>query len=181
MKRTKVMNYERFRKVRKFQYKPLMATGMVVVTLMLAGCDRKTYSETPYNSVADCSQRGSFNSDQCRRLQQESYRDAQNQGRHYKSREECLRDDPQNDCQVAGSNSHYFYYNQPRYFSYNNQSGHAAALYRAPLNKGFMKSNGTPYIARATSPVAPRTKTTVRGGFGNSVSRSFSSSHSFGG
>jgi len=184
MKRTKVMNYDRFRKVRKFHYKPLIATGMVSVMLLLSGCDGKGYSETPYNTVNDCYQRGSFSKEQCNRLQQESYRDAQNNGRRFKSREDCLRDDPQNNCQSYSSGGHFFYYSQPRYFSYSNETGHANALYRAPMNKGFTKSNGTPYIARSTSSrVTPATtKTTTRGGFGGSVARSFSSSsHSFGG
>lgn len=182
MKRTKKMNYDRFRKVRKFKYKPAIATGLVGAVLLLSGCDGKSFSESPYNTVNDCYQRGSFSKEQCQRLQQESYRDAQNNGRRFKSRDECLRDDPQNNCQSYSSGGHFFYYNQPRYFSYSNETGHANALYRAPMNKGFTKSNGTPYVARATSPRVATTKTTTRGGFGSSVGRSFSSSsHSFGG
>lgn len=173
MKRTRNIRHERFRKVRRVA----LCCGVLALPVVLTACDRQR--DEPFSTIGQCQQQYNYTAQHCRQIYNSAIDRAKIEGRHYSSREECIRDnrdDPQaaQQCQYTthGSSSHFFYV--PRYYSYS-PSGYAQPFYRNGSN--FRSARGQAYESKFGG--RSYTKTTTRGGFGSTpsahVSRSMSS------
>ncbi|ASU03517.1 DUF1190 domain containing protein [Erwinia phage vB_EamM_RisingSun] len=176
MKRTKNINRARFRKKLVVTHASLFYGGILGAALFLTGCDdtttRTEYLNRPYTDAVDCYKHSDLSYDDCVRGQKQAVEEAMATKR-FSSREECLRDNPNNDCQQNGSGSHATYYPYPHYYGYNTATGTGQAFYQGRSSNSFSSSQGKSFNAKTSS--VPRTYTTTRGGFGSSFG---SSSHS---
>jgi uncharacterized protein YgiB involved in biofilm formation len=185
MKRTKVMNYERFRKHRKV----FLYAGLLTVPF-ISGCDQ-TPGTTPFSTISQCQQQYHYSAAQCRQIYGQAVDQAKLTGPQYRTQQDCVNDnrnDPQarQQCQYThhGSTSHFFYV--PRYYSYSPGS-YAQPFYRGHGND-YRSASGKSFTPSKGGYTRPTTtaRTVTRAGFGSSVashssSRSFSGGHSFGG
>lgn len=177
MKRTKNINKARFRKKFGVTHSSLFYSGMLGAALFLTGCDDTTtttqYLDRPYTDAVDCYKHSDLSYDTCVRAERQAVEEAAKR-KNFSSKEECLRDNPNNDCQQTGSGSHAVYYPYPHYYGYNAATGTGQAFYQGRSSNSFSSSQGKSFNAKTST--VPRTYTTTRGGFGSSFG---SSSHSY--
>lgn len=167
MKRTRDIRHVRFRKCHK--------VVLIIGALGLVGCDDSP--TTPFSTISQCQQTYQYSAAQCRSIYGQAVDRAKIDGKQYRSRQDCV-DDNRNEadkyqrCQytVHGSSPHYFYV--PKYYSYRPGS-YAQPFYRSRNSSEFTSATGKSF----TSKSGGFKSTSVRGGFGRSVS----SHASFGG
>ena len=150
MKRTRDIRKDRIRK----QWKGASLTVVFGGALFLTGCDRP--SDSVYGSVSQCILQSNLSGDQCRAAFNQAVTDAQGSGKRYYNRQDCLRENPDNDCPYYSGSSGSHYYAYPHYFGYNRSTGTGSAYFAKPGSKDFRSSSGKPFIR-------------TRGGFGSTI------------
>lgn len=184
MKRTKNINKAHFRKKLVVYRISLLFAGLLGASLFLTGCDdtttTQTYLDRPYTDKYDCYKNSDLSLDACTKAENQAVEDAKN-NRRFNSAEDCLKDNPENDCRTHSSGGHSYFYSYPHYYGYNSATGTGQAFYQGRTGGNhFTSSKGGSFSPKTSS--VPRTTTVTRGGFGSSMSSHSSSSHSsFGG
>lgn len=204
MKRTKVMNYNRFRKVRTFwKYSAIFIS--VSTSIFITGCN-DTEKVSVYKTIQDCERTAADKQakDHCALDYQNALAQNEKTAPKYSSQKDCEDEFGIGQCnsQTNTSNSSHNsfmwfplmsgyssssanYPSQPLYSSNNYSSPMYGKFVDSKGNSfGSFTSNGTANVSKSSlEPKPSSTTTTNRGGFGSTVSKmsSSSSSHSLGG
>lgn len=208
MKRTKVMNYSRFRKVRTFwKYSALFIA--VGGTMFLTGCE-ETENVSVYNTIQDCENSAANKAakDKCALDYQNALAQNSNVAPKYSSQKECedefgtaqckSQQSTSNNVSTNGSHSSFIWFPLMSGYSsshanYPSQPLYSSKNHNSPMYGKFVDSKGSSFgsftskrtTSVSKSSLAPKQKTTTitRSGFGNTVSKmsSTSSSRSSGG
>lgn len=211
MKRTKVMNYERFRKVRSFwKYSAIFIA--VSSAFFLTACD-DTKDVSVFQTIQQCEQVQvtQADKDKCTLDYQNALKSTEKIAPKYNTKEDCEDEFGTSACQsstytqTTSTGNHFMWFPIMSGYStssanYPSQPLYSSTKYSSPMHNNFVDAKGnsfgsgtgkksvsTSYLA----PKPPTTSTVTRGGFGSSVrsnavrasSTSYhgSSSHSFGG
>lgn len=204
MKRTKVMNYNRFRKVHTFwKYSALFM--VIGGSLILTGCD-DSENVSVYNTIQDCERSAANDAakNQCALDYQNALSQNNKVAPKYNSQKDCEDEFGTGQCNSQsvtsntvstsnGAHSSFMWFPLMSGYSsssanYPSQPLYSSKKYNSPMYGKFVDSKGTSfgsYTSKGTAnvsksslaPKAATTTTTTRGGFGSTVSRS-SVSHS---
>lgn len=205
MKRTKVMNYDRFRKVRTFwKYSAIfLAVGG---SMFIAGCD-DSENVSVYKTIQDCENSAANQAakDRCALDYQNALAQNAKVAPKYSSQKDCEDEFGIGQCNsqqstannvstTNGSHSSFMWFPLMSGYSsshanYPSQPLYSSRSYNSPMYGKFVDSKGTSFgsfTSKGTAsvpksslaPKAATTTTTTRGGFGGTVSKMSSSSHS---
>lgn len=194
MKRTKNINHDRFRKVRRYGTLT-MALMAVSGAFVMTGCDEPADQPVAmYKNSDDCVKANPSETEQCNKAWQRALQESDKTGPKYNSQGECTDEFGYGQCyQTHTSGGGMVYMPYPGGFMYGSHGSYSQPLYSSsrpssPMYRSFSDANGHNYgssisgrnIMTTRSNIAPKaatTSTVTRGGFGRSVS----SHASFGG
>ncbi|QKE54395.1 membrane protein [Salmonella phage vB_SalM_SA002] len=194
MKRTKNINHDRFRKVRRYGTLT-MALMAVSGAFVMTGCDEPADQPVAmYKNSDDCVKANPSETEQCNKAWQRALQESDKTGPKYNSQGECTDEFGYGQCyQTHSSGGGMVYMPYPGGFMYGNHGSYSQPLYSSsrpssPMYRSFSDASGHNYgssisgrnIMTTRSNIAPKaatTSTVTRGGFGRSVS----SHASFGG
>lgn len=194
MKRTKNINHDRFRKVRRYGTLT-MALMAVSGAFVMTGCDEPADQPVAmYKNSDDCVKANPSETEQCNKAWQRALQESDKTGPKYNSQGECTDEFGYGQCyQTHSSGGGMVYMPYPGGFMYGNHGTYSQPLYSSsrpssPMYRSFSDASGHNYgsaisgrnIMATRSNIAPKpatTSTVTRGGFGRSVS----SHASFGG
>lgn len=194
MKRTKNINHDRFRKVRRYGTLT-MALMAVSGAFVMTGCDEPADQPVAmYKNSDDCVKANPSETEQCNKAWQRALQESDKTGPKYNSQGECTDEFGYGQCyQTHSSGGGVVYMPYPGGFMYGNHGSYSQPLYSSsrpssPMYRSFSDASGHNYgssisgrnIMTTRSNIAPKaatTSTVTRGGFGRSVS----SHASFGG
>lgn len=200
MKRTKTINHAAFRKSWSARHLTPVALAVAAV-FMLAGCEKSDETVSLYQNADDCSAANPGKSAECKTAYNNALKEAEKTAPKYASREDCIAEFGEGQCQQApaqagmaaenqGGGSFWMPlmagymmgrlmgggmgFQQQPLFSSKNPSSPAYGKYTDAAGKGYGAAQPGRTMTVPKTAMAPKpatTSTVTRGGFGESVAK----------